>query len=225
MSKNKQLLKVDVHVHSSFSRCSGNSLEILKKVLLNENLLIALTDHNRLTLLPNTIPGEEIKTLQGEVVALYIQEQIPPWKSLEETVDLIRSQGGISVLAHPLDYTRPNSARVLKGVIELVDYVEINGRCLNFLQDKAFLLSKNFKKRFVLGSDSHFSWELGKHYMIFRGVDKTELINNPKLFRKEVERVNLRKDFVLNRNETMKLFSQICSGFLSRARLIKSLLG
>lgn len=47
------------------------------------------------------VVGEEVSTADGEIIGLYINEFIPPGLSAAETIDIIRSQGGITVAPHP----------------------------------------------------------------------------------------------------------------------------
>ena len=50
------------------------------------------------------IPGEEVKTAdQGEVIGLFLREEIPRGMSFGDTVAAIRAQGGLVYLPHPFD--------------------------------------------------------------------------------------------------------------------------
>ena len=53
--------------------------------------------------LPRVIPGIELSTSDGEVVGLYIWENIPAGLSLLGAVERIKGQGGIVYLPHPFD--------------------------------------------------------------------------------------------------------------------------
>ena len=50
------------------------------------------------------IPGEEVKTDdEGEVIGLFLKEEIPRGMSFAETVEAIRAQGGLVYVPHPFD--------------------------------------------------------------------------------------------------------------------------
>ncbi len=105
------MLKLDLHVHSQYSEdASGSPKEImdfLKKKGLNG---MAITDHNSikgsleaLKLKPKDfviIPGMEISTADGHILALNVKKEIQRELSVEETVEKILDQGGVPVVPH-----------------------------------------------------------------------------------------------------------------------------
>ncbi|MEM4396896.1 MAG: PHP-associated domain-containing protein [Candidatus Woesearchaeota archaeon] len=185
--------------------------------------MIAITDHNKFSNIKGTIPGEEVKTKQGEVVALYISEQIKPWQNIESALDEIKAKGGISVLAHPLDKVRPDAIKQLsKEILNQVDYLEINGRSFNSNVIEVISIAKKYKKELVLGSDSHLPWELGKHYFYTTKFSKEELLDNPKNFRKAVTLANKQQNFVISKNDAFKLANELFSSILHRSRRLKN---
>jgi hypothetical protein len=77
--------------------------------------LIAIADHDRVDAavaaraiargrgMPfEVIVGEEVSTRSGHLLALGIEERIPPLRPLDETVARIHDLGGIAIAAHPL---------------------------------------------------------------------------------------------------------------------------
>ncbi|MBQ8373458.1 MAG: PHP domain-containing protein, partial [Candidatus Methanomethylophilaceae archaeon] len=50
------------------------------------------------------IVGEEVTTADGEVIGLFLNEKIPKGLPVEETIDIIRSQGGIVIAPHPFSF-------------------------------------------------------------------------------------------------------------------------
>lgn len=50
------------------------------------------------------IVGEEVTTADGEVIGLFLTEKIPKGLPVEETIDIIRSQGGIVIAPHPFSF-------------------------------------------------------------------------------------------------------------------------
>jgi predicted metal-dependent phosphoesterase TrpH len=105
----------DLHIHSIHSYDGTATIPaILKHAADNTNLdVIAITDHDSLDgvnqaldLAPKygvqVIPGCEITTAQGHVLALFITKVIPAGLSFLETLQLIGEQGGYAIAAHPL---------------------------------------------------------------------------------------------------------------------------
>ena len=161
----------DLHVHTRFSRDSlsepSKVIEVAKKKGLSG---IAITDHNSMQgymsaretarkLGIKIIPGEEVKTSSGEVLAYLISEEVRPYRSPEETIDEIREQGGIAAIAHPF---RGRSIRS-ENIIRLADFVEVaNGRSSRKENEKALELAKRCGKKGIGGSDAHLLREIGQ---------------------------------------------------------------
>ncbi len=109
--------KADLHMHSTFSDGLGTIQQILHHVQHQTDLdVIALTDHNivegalraRDLWAKNNyrfdfIVGEEISTREGHMLALFIEKRIPPHLSIERSIDLVHEQGGLAIVAHPLN--------------------------------------------------------------------------------------------------------------------------
>ena len=79
------------------------------------------------------IPGEEVKTAdQGEVIGLFLREEIPRGMSFGETVDAIRAQGGLVYLPHPFDrmHAIPEPATIHRHLAEIDVFEVYNARLL-----------------------------------------------------------------------------------------------
>jgi len=105
----------DLHIHSIHSYDGTSSISaILKYVVDHTNLdVIAITDHDTITgaveatqLAPaygvQVIPGCEISTADGHLLALFIDRQVQAGLSLVETVLAVGEQGGMCIAAHPM---------------------------------------------------------------------------------------------------------------------------
>jgi predicted metal-dependent phosphoesterase TrpH len=111
-----RLGRADLHIHTLASDGTSGLDEILEHAIHVAALdVIAITDHERADAafaarqmaisgdLPiEVVVGEEVTTLGGHLLALYIQETIRPLRSLRATIAAIHEQGGIAVPAHPL---------------------------------------------------------------------------------------------------------------------------
>lgn len=108
--------RADLHVHTLASDGVSGVEEILDHVVEHTLLdVIAIADHERVDAaraaralarerdLPvEVIVGEEVSTRGGHLLALFIEEPIPPLRSLRESIALVHEQGGLAIPAHPL---------------------------------------------------------------------------------------------------------------------------
>ncbi len=161
--------KFDIHVHSYYSDGINSPAELVshaKKLGLDG---IAITDHNEIegTLEAMkfqdenflVIPGLEISSREGHIVALGISELIPEKLSAEETVKRIHELGGIAIAAHPYDLFRG-------GVGDLVlkinfDAVEVENGHTVHSKKKMLDFAKKNNLPISGGSDAHCLEELG----------------------------------------------------------------
>jgi predicted metal-dependent phosphoesterase TrpH len=108
--------RADLHVHTLASDGVSGVEEILAYVMEGTRLdVIAIADHERVDAahaaraiarardLPlEIVIGEEVSTRGGHVLALFIEDPIPPLRSLRESIGLVHEQGGLAIPAHPL---------------------------------------------------------------------------------------------------------------------------
>lgn len=47
------------------------------------------------------LPGMEVTTTEGHLVALGLSEPVAPWRSMSETINEVRARGGLCILPHP----------------------------------------------------------------------------------------------------------------------------
>ena len=106
----------DLHMHTSWSHdCVVDPADLIMYAEGSGLGAIAVTDHNVFGGALETaelarehelivIPGEEVKTDgQGEVIGLFLREEIPRGMSFAETVAAIKEQNGLVYLPHPFD--------------------------------------------------------------------------------------------------------------------------
>jgi predicted metal-dependent phosphoesterase TrpH len=179
------LLRVDLHLHSNFSHDGRSSLQQLIERARECNLdRLALTDHNTVEgalsfvrIAPElAIAGEEVKTLEGEVIGLFITSRVPPFLAPEEAMDLIHGMGGLTYLPHPLDRHRSNFGA--ERVVELAGRVDIietyNPWCDAAANRAAAQMADELGKVTATGSDSHSAEELGHSWMEMEEYSGTE---------------------------------------------------
>ncbi len=183
-------ITVDLHMHTHRSHdCSIEPLALLEHAE-NEGLgAIAVTDHNVFAGALETvefarhrnltvIPGEEVKTdNQGEVIGLFLREEIPRGMTFAETLAAIREQEGIVYVPHPFDrmHAIPSAATLLRHVAE-IDVLEVYNARLMFDAYNAEAL--RFQRKYGLlagaGSDAHVLQGVGTGALRMRRFDGPE---------------------------------------------------
>jgi len=112
----ERLGRADLHIHSLASDGIDGIAAILEFVERSTDLdVIAITDHERIDAAvaartmardlghrAEVIVGEEISTLGGHLVALFLDERVKPMRSLGATIREVHEQGGLAIPAHPL---------------------------------------------------------------------------------------------------------------------------
>ena len=170
------MIRVDLHLHSHFSHDGQSSLEELIARAKDCGLdRLALTDHNTVEgalqfvrIAPElAIAGEEVKTLEGEVIGLFITNRISPFMKPEAAMDMIHGMGGLTYLPHPVDRNRSHFRE--ERVAELADRIDIietyNPWCDAAANQAAARLAEDLDKVAATGSDSHSAEELGRSWM------------------------------------------------------------
>lgn len=179
MSMSPPGLRLDLHNHTFFSADGLISPAGLLAAAKTKGIAcIAITDHNSVEgalravelaeadlSLPRVIPGIELWTADGEIIGLYVWEDIPAGLPLLEAVQRIRGQGGLVYLPHPFDTLRRGSvSRRARGqAAELADIIEVvNGRSLGpRAGEKALKLAESLGKPKGAGSDAHRKADVG----------------------------------------------------------------
>jgi predicted metal-dependent phosphoesterase TrpH len=176
------LLRIDMHVHSSYSRDSVISPVSIFQSWKGTGIIPLVCDHDTLEGsirvmraihaedpdIP-TVLAEEVTTREGEVIGLFLTEEIPPGLSAAETLDLIKGQGGLSLVPHPFCDHR---SRVLRADTRnaLMDHIDLieghNARTLTEDEDRlGIVLASEMGVPFTVGSDAHLPLELGRVWM------------------------------------------------------------
>jgi predicted metal-dependent phosphoesterase TrpH len=108
--------RADLHIHTVASDGTATVEAILDHVERNTDLtVIAITDHERIDaavaargmaadrgLRTEVVVGEEVTTLGGHVLALFVDRPIRPYRSIRATIAAIHDAGGLAIPAHPL---------------------------------------------------------------------------------------------------------------------------
>ncbi len=161
----------DLHMHTSWSHdCSIDIDDLLAHAEAEGLGAIAVTDHNVLGGALEAvekargrelivIPGEEIKTDgQGEVIGLFLQEEIPRGMTFAETIEAIRAQDGIVYVPHPFDrmHAIPSPATLHRHLPEIDVFEVYNARLLfDSYNDEALRFASKYGLLAGAGSDAH----------------------------------------------------------------------
>ena len=111
------------------------------------------------------IPGEEVKTKeQGEVIGLFLREEIPRGQTFDETVAAIKAQGGIVYVPHPFDrlHAIPDAATLHRNLAQ-IDILEVYNARLLFeaYNDEALRFARKYGLAMGAGSDAHVVQGIG----------------------------------------------------------------
>lgn len=162
-------MKIDMHVHTEFSEDSNTPVEKVVEKAEREGLDgVAVTDHDTMEGVEKMreldhdlviVPGMEITTDEGELLGLFIEEEIKS-KNPETVIEEVRKQGGLVIVPHPFD-----PIRGFEGWQDLeVDGIEvINSR--NLMKGMNKKARRYVDREGVMktgGSDAHTAWEIGK---------------------------------------------------------------
>jgi predicted metal-dependent phosphoesterase TrpH len=169
---------VELHCHTCYSSDSlmlpVKILEVCRQRGIDK---IAITDHNTIEgalraseLDPErVIVGEEIKTKHGELIAYFVQEEVPPGLEPEEAIERLRSQGALVSVSHPLDWMRDGAWSMddLRSILSLVDALEVfNARSwCSRSNRRAAGLAVESELLGTAGSDAHSYAEIGRAIM------------------------------------------------------------
>jgi predicted metal-dependent phosphoesterase TrpH len=181
-------IKIDLHCHTEASHDCSTPIELFPARCRERGVWVqAITDHNQIwgaqklqemlevekrkqTTFPLTIlVGEEVSTISGEIIGLFLREKVPPGMSATETVAAIKEQGGVVLLPHgfdPLKRWRLQPA-ALESVAEEIDIVEtFNARISRPRWNQAAVeWSQQHGLPMSAGSDAHTLADIGSAWV------------------------------------------------------------
>jgi len=186
--------RADLQIHTDFGDGMASPLAIFERVEADAFLdVIAITDHDDILGALQArevyerhrdrwgfelVTGAEVTTTQGHLLALWVEQPIPSFQSLERTTALIHDAGGVAVIPHPFSMlTRSVGRRTLERVMALPpeqqpDGIEVatplargwdTGERARRSNDERWHLAETG------GSDAHFLESLSLAYTRFPG--------------------------------------------------------
>jgi predicted metal-dependent phosphoesterase TrpH len=180
---------IDLHCHTSASFDSLATLDAVLRAAATRGLThLAVTDHDRIDaalrardIAPpelTVIVGEEVNTADGDLIAIFLSELVPPGLSAVETIAAVREQGGLVGVPHPFDrlrgFGRKSGAQV-ESIAGLVDWIETyNARVIGgSANERAARFAQEHSLPGLAASDSHSVIEVGVSYNTIIGDPST----------------------------------------------------
>jgi hypothetical protein len=164
-------MKIDLHVHSDYSDDAVDSPKKIIKYAKKKGLNgVAIVDHNNVAgglkgfVIAKkmkdfvVIPGIEISSAEGHILALNVKENIPKKLSVEETLKKIINLGGVPILPHPY---RMISGCGEKDAEKFTGIEVFNSRSIGWENKKSESLAEKLDIGKTGGSDAHSANELG----------------------------------------------------------------
>jgi predicted metal-dependent phosphoesterase TrpH len=166
---------VDPHVHSEGSYDGHEPVELVLEHASDIGLdCVVITDHDEIDeslyaaeIAPEFgligVPGVEVSTAQGHLLAIGVEERPPRGETFDETVETVREMGGAAVVPHPFQRSRHG---VRKRFIEDCDAVEVYNSMLftGYRNRRADTFARRRDYPRVGASDAHYLPNVGRAY-------------------------------------------------------------
>jgi hypothetical protein len=177
------MIKLDLHIHSQYSEDATGSPKEIIKLLQKKGLHgMAITDHNSikgsleaLKLKPKDfviVPGVEISTADGHLLALGIKENITRNLPVEETVEKILDKSGIPIVPHLFRKMSGIKREKLETIYKKTPVIEVfNGCSLPRTNMKTAKIAREFNLGGMGGSDAHDPLYAGYGYTLIESTD------------------------------------------------------
>lgn len=178
-------IKIDLHTHTTRSYDGLTTIEEAFAAIKQRGLDgIAITDHDTIeaavkALRSKTdvivIPGIEISTKEGHLLAIGVTEMIPKGLPATETVEKIREAGGLAVVPHPYDFMTGLGETITREINpDAIESVNSNSRPFSRKTSLSKKLAEELQKSQTAGSDAHIPAAIGNAYTIIE-TNSTDL--------------------------------------------------
>ena len=173
------MISLEFHCHTHASKDSlTRPVDLIATARRKGIDRVVVTDHNSIAgareaqaIDPDLIIiGEEIMTTRGEILAAFVQEEIPAYLTPQETIKQLKEQGAFISVSHPFDEMRKGGWKEndLLEILPFVDAIEVyNSRCmLPRYNRRAELFAKKHNVAGTVGSDAHAAFEVGRSLLL-----------------------------------------------------------
>ncbi|GAA1899328.1 PHP domain-containing protein [Asanoa iriomotensis] len=187
--------RADLHTHTNRGDGWISPARLVGEATRRGLSVIAVTDHDHVegarrvaeildasqhpTL--QLITGVEVSTRQGHLLGLFVEHAPKPMRSVEESIDAIKQQGGLVVLPHPLGRLVPSlSRRRIESLLAAgyeIDGIEIyNPSPANAAHRHTVRqANKDWGLAEIGSSDAHFWQHVGAGHTRFAGTGAQDL--------------------------------------------------
>lgn len=186
--------RADIHMHTNLGDGWASPARVIQEATRRNLTLIAVTDHDHLEgakrveeLLARQehplqlITGVEVSTRQGHLLGLFVKKAPKPGRSVEESIEAIKEQGGLVIVPHPLGRLVPSLSRKrIDALLEkgyTIDGIEVYNPTPANAAQRATVRTANQEWRLAEtgGSDAHFWQHIGAAYTLFPGTTTDDL--------------------------------------------------
>jgi predicted metal-dependent phosphoesterase TrpH len=191
--------KADLHIHTARGDGMADLPELLDGVQENTDLtVIAITEHDDLqpglearemcargSYRFEVVPGAELTTLEGHLLALYLEEPVESLRPLAETLEAVHRQGGLCIIPHPMSWlTRSIGQRKIERVLrdgrdgvyfDGIEVANLSAGARVSIGKARRLNEQRYHLAAVGGSDAHFLTVVGSAYTVFEGQGAEDL--------------------------------------------------
>ena len=180
-------LKIDLHVHSFYSVDSLITPKEIAYYAKKRDLDgVAVTDHDRLDSALRMskekdfliLPGMEITSSDGHIVALNVQNPVAKRLTAEETVDRVHNAGGITIACHPGAMFKGSLGNHTTSMFDAVEVINSSAIPFRHSVKRGERIASRLKIARVAGSDAHYGPEIGCAYtLIDAEPDIDDIVN------------------------------------------------
>ncbi|MEM2960455.1 MAG: CehA/McbA family metallohydrolase [Candidatus Bathyarchaeia archaeon] len=199
-------LKIDLHVHTCYSKDSQITLEDILTQAKKKGLDgIAVTDHDTVEgaiKIANIIernqkhgrliiiPGIEVSTVKGHILGINVLTRIPKGLSVEETIERIHEAGGLAIAAHPKAPFKNGlglNPKILSFGLDAIEVINSSSFPFQLLTRSCKKFAERYNLPQTAGSDSHIPEAIGLAYTLIES-DESSLDNLIESIRKGLTR-------------------------------------
>lgn len=187
----------DLHIHTALGDGMADIPELFDYVQQTDLDVVAITEHDDLraafaardawsrhAFTFDLVVGEEVTTIEGHLLALFIEQPVESLKPLAPTLEAIHRQGGLAIVPHPMSWlTRSLGQRVIERVLDeradgvYFDAIEVSDSpAARVSRAKVQRLNRErYHLAEVGSSDTHFPETVGSSRTRFEGSTAQEL--------------------------------------------------
>lgn len=186
--------RADIHMHTNLGDGWASPERVVEEATHRGLPVIAITDHDHVEGAKRVqeiiyqqnrslqmITGVEVSTRQGHVLGLFVKRAPKAMRSVEESIEDIKEQGGLVIVPHPLGKLVPSLSRAkIEALLEkgyTIDGIEMynpspaNASMRPVVRDA----NQTWKLAETGGSDAHFWQHIGSAYTLFPGSSSEDL--------------------------------------------------